>query len=326
MARRKMTASIELVLFAVLAPMPAAAGAPDWVLALRQVPLPAHSPGTNAVCLLHTGRTIVAESGEIKSQYRMAYRILTREGTNLAWHRSAFDSETKISNLKAWNIKSDGALHEAGTKDAVETQFSAGSGVLFEDTKILLLLIPQVEVGSIIAFEYERRHRPYVLQDIWYFQESYPVVRSRFELELPKGWEYTHRILNHAAFEPQAAGNVWVWELTNLPAIPEEEGMPPGASVAATLGVSYFPSGDAASKIRGRPFATWDDVARWASELMETRLSPSAPMAETARQLTTPQAVGEFVQKQVRYVAVEIGIGGYQPHYAHEIFANRYGD
>jgi hypothetical protein len=32
------------------------------------------------------------------------------------------------------------------------------------------------------------------------------------------------------------------------------------------------------------------------------------------------------VQQQVRYVAVEIGIGGYQPHAAADVFSNRYGD
>src|SRR5258708_36941278 len=31
-------------------------------------------------------------------------------------------------------------------------------------------------------------------------------------------------------------------------------------------------------------------------------------------------------QHDVRYVAIEIGIGGYQPHYAGDILANRYGD
>src|SRR5437899_895658 len=38
------------------------------------------------------------------------------------------------------------------------------------------------------------------------------------------------------------------------------------------------------------------------------------------------RALAAFVQKDIRYVAIEIGIGGYQPHSAQDIFANRYGD
>jgi len=325
MTHRKTGSWIAILLLATLLPLPAAAGAPDWVLGLRGVPLPASPPETKAVCLLDWGRTVITESGEIKSRFRMAYRILAREGDSLAWIRLPFDPETKISGLKAWNLKGQ-AVHEAGMKDAVEVQFSAESGVLFDDNKMLMLFIPQVDVDSIIAYEYERRHRPHILQDFWYFQQTYPVLRSRYELETPRDWEYRHRILNHPAFEPRSEGNVLIWELTNLPAIPEEEGMPSRFSLAATLAVSYFPARDDRGAVRGQPFAVWDDVAGWATQLMEPRFAPSPEISETARRLGTTQAMGEFVQKQVRYVAIEIGIGGYQPHLASETFSNRYGD
>ena len=36
--------------------------------------------------------------------------------------------------------------------------------------------------------------------------------------------------------------------------------------------------------------------------------------------------MAEFVQRQIRYFVVEMGVGGYQPHAASEIFRNRYGD
>ncbi len=38
------------------------------------------------------------------------------------------------------------------------------------------------------------------------------------------------------------------------------------------------------------------------------------------------QAIAEFTQSQIRYVAIEIAIGGYQPHAAQDIYKNRYGD
>ena len=38
------------------------------------------------------------------------------------------------------------------------------------------------------------------------------------------------------------------------------------------------------------------------------------------------QALASFVQKDIRYVAIELGIGGVQPHPAAEVFAHRYGD
>ncbi len=38
------------------------------------------------------------------------------------------------------------------------------------------------------------------------------------------------------------------------------------------------------------------------------------------------QALATYVQSHIRYVAIEIGIGGYQPHSAGDIFKHQYGD
>lgn len=38
------------------------------------------------------------------------------------------------------------------------------------------------------------------------------------------------------------------------------------------------------------------------------------------------QALASYVQQDIRYVAIELGIGGFQPHPAKEIFSHHYGD
>ena len=38
------------------------------------------------------------------------------------------------------------------------------------------------------------------------------------------------------------------------------------------------------------------------------------------------QAIAQFLQTQIRYVAIELGIGGWRPHPASDVFSNRYGD
>jgi hypothetical protein len=57
-------------------------------------------------------------------------------------------------------------------------------------------------------------------------------------------------------------------------------------------------------------------------------------MIDKVRQLTAEKsdfdskarAISEFIQSEVRYVAIEIGIGGHQPHPAPDAFRYRYGD
>ena len=313
-----------LILISLSLSVDAQGAPPKWLSALHRTPISDRPPETGAVTLLDEARTVVDKRGEVKTFYRVAYRILTSSGQSLAWVQLPFDGETRISRLKGWNLKPDGVVHEVGEKESLETQLLSGSGILFEDSKSLLLQIPQVVVGSVIAYEYERRHRPYILQDFWTFQEPHPVLHSRFTLELPSAWRFRYLISNHEDFPPQELGNNrWVWELKNLPGIPEEQGMPPMGSIAPQLSVAYFPEKTAG---RGLSFGSWEDVARWANGLIEPRTTPSAAINRAALQFETWHNVAEFVQREIRYVAIEIGIGGYQPHSADSTFQGKYGD
>jgi hypothetical protein len=79
---------------------------------------------------------------------------------------------------------------------------------------------------------------------------------------------------------------------------------------------------------------TWQSIGEWYQTLSKDRLIATPEIAAKANELAgskadfydKTEAIAEFVQKQVRYFVIEMGIGGYQPHYAGDIFRNRYGD
>ena len=79
---------------------------------------------------------------------------------------------------------------------------------------------------------------------------------------------------------------------------------------------------------------TWQGIGEWYEQLAKDRLVSTPEIDAKAKELTAgktdfydkTEAVGEFVQKQIRYFVIEMGIGGYQPHYAGEVFQHRYGD
>src|SRR5260370_8256018 len=58
----------------------------------------------------------------------------------------------------------------------------------------------------------------------------------------------------------------------------------------------------------------------------EIRQKVAALTANSATPLAKMQTLEKFVQGDIRYVAIEIGIGGWQPAPAPEIFTHRYGD
>jgi hypothetical protein len=77
------------------------AGVPDWLRAVARAPLPAFPPETKAVMLLDEHTTTVKDSGDIETQYRHAYKILRPEGREYGLVGVYFDSETRLTYLKA---------------------------------------------------------------------------------------------------------------------------------------------------------------------------------------------------------------------------------
>ena len=320
-------------LLAILALFPAGralASTPDWMRAAGNQALPSYPDDTEAVVLLDEQVTSVKDTGEIDTVYRRVYKILRTEGREFGTVHVYFDSETRLAFLKGWSLTDDAKEYEVKEKDAVET--TPFGGALFQDTHLKILVIPAAEPGSLVGYEFQQRGRPAILQDSWSFQHTIPVRRSRFVLQLPAGWEFTSRWLHYASAEPQSGGsNRWVWELENIPGIEHESSMPAWLAMAGRLGVTYFPSGPAR---QGANQKSWDDVGRWYTGVTADRRKASPEIRQKALALSEKaatwldkvRALASFVQSDIRYVAVEIGVGGFQPHAAAEVFTNRYGD
>jgi hypothetical protein len=72
----------------------------------------------------------------------------------------------------------------------------------------------------------------------------------------------------------------------------------------------------------------------WEEKLEEHRSDPTPEIAAKAKELTSGapdfytklSRITDYIQKNIRYFVVERGIGGWQAHYASEIFRNGYGD
>jgi len=107
--------------------------------------------------------------------------------------------------------------------------------------------------------------------------------------------------------------------------------MPPWQAVAGMLALTFFPT---RPDLAGKSHATWESVAVWYGGLTAGRRQASPEIKQKVAELTanakTTQdkiaALAAFVQREIRYVAIEIGIGGFQPHPAQDVFTNRYGD
>jgi len=333
-AARAFLPAAVLAICTLAASQPASCGdAPQWMHALVNVPVPSHDEKTDAVLLYSEDTLIVQGNGKIKNTKRRVYKILRPGGKRFGTVRADFDSETKINSIHGWCIPAQGKDYEIKDKDAIETAlFGVQDGELMSDLKTKLLTIPAADLGNIVGYEIDQEVRPYVLQDVWEFQEvNVPVREARYTLQLPPGWEYKAAWLNHAPVTPTSGGaNQWQWVLSDVGAIKPEYNMPPRAGVVGQMIVSLLPQGGG----QNRGFVDWNDMGRWEDRLAQGRRDASAEIKQKVAALTGSsstnlakmRALAQFVQKEIRYVAIQLGIGGWQPHPAAEIFVHHYGD
>lgn len=318
---------------AAAAALPARADAPQWMHALVNAPVPAHDEKTDAVVLYSETTIQVQSADKIRTTVRVAYKILRPDGSEHGFVAVSFNPNRKVTNLRGWSIPAQGKDYEVKEKDAVEIALpKISNSELVSDVRDKVIRIPAADPGNLVGYEYETEESPLVLQEAWAFQDNHPVKDAKFTLILPPGWEYKAWWRNHETVEPVSAGaNQWQWTLSDIKGLRSESRMPPWPGVAGFMLVNFYPAGSNGIE---RSFRDWPQMGVWYASLTRGRRDTTPEIKQKVASLTanaaTPfekmRAIAEFMQKDIRYVAISLGIGGFQPHSAAETFQHRYGD
>ena len=314
-------------------PVPATVKPPPWLANEAARPVPSLPAETEAIILLDEQSTVVSLKGVMTRTCCRATRILRPGGVESARRLMLVDTyNTKVKSVTGWVINPAGSTREVTMKQVISS--SVVPDTLYMDAKVLLLVVPEVDVGSVVGFESVEEMTPEVLEDSFAFQWEFPVVRSHYTLVVPPRWEPEFSWVNWAPLEPNrhtTPPGALSFVILDVPGIADEPYMPKERVLAAHLLVRVKPP-DVNPNVRS--FSGWADMGAWYEGLSGPRREPDASVTQKARDLTAAspdtlskiRALAEFSQREIRYVSIQIGIGGFQPHPAPSILANRYGD
>jgi hypothetical protein len=263
---------------------------------------------------------------------RYVVKILRPQGREDAYPVVYFDKDSKVLSMHVWSIDAAGKEYAMKDNEILEIGHPGEGGELYDDEKAKVANPPGRDPGGVIAYEYERRERPYVAETNWFFQDDTPRIHQNFTLVLPPGYSYSTTWANHDPVQGVDKENhQYRWEMNNESAIDLEEVplRPSELALAARMTIHYAGPG-LAEPAEG----TWQGIGQWYDGLAHDREATTPEIAAKAAELTAgktdfydkAEAIAVFMQKNIRYWVVEMGIGGYQPHPASEIFKGRYGD
>ena len=296
---------------------------------------PAHLPGQEqypddgAVCLLDEARMEIAggpELGFSTFEHHRIVKVLNGRGLKYANVVIPYSGQSSVDHLQARSISPGGTIVLLDPKNIFDVSLYPNF-VFFSDQRGKIFTMPAVEDGSVIEYEYRVDIQNRTLWHSWDFQQEVPTLISRFTLVGPSEWEVIFRcygtdVRPTVAKAPPGFKSAYHWERRNIRPRKAEIGMPPHAEVTERLAIA--PVG----------FRTWKDVSEWYRQISDPKLKAGPAVKELARTLSIHASddeeklrrIYEWVRDRVRYLAVEIGVGGFQPHAAEEICKDRYGD
>jgi transglutaminase-like putative cysteine protease len=328
--KKAINSSVFLLALSLLGfcPTASATDIPEWLRNLSRQPAKSYADDVNAVILLEDQVTIVKDNGDLVRRGRRAVRILRPEGRDrFAFYAVEYNGDSKVNYLRGWSITSKGQEYE--TKSGDVSEHSISTYEVYSDAKVKALRVPGADVGTVVGFEYEQQERPYIFQDSWMFQQSEPVEQSHYELRLAAGWRFKSDWMNHKEEKPSEENGAIQWRLADIPRIEDEPHRPPARGIAGGVVFTFFND-----KNPSKSYRNWSELGTWFTQLSSTVRDASPALSLKVQELAPPslptiqriKALASFAQHDVRYVAVEVGIGGYRPHTATDIFTHRYGD
>jgi len=304
--------------------------APQWALDAAKTPTPASAKDAAAVVLYDEYTIEVDGQNQAVEREHLAVRILEPEGRDYGHCMAEYDTDEKLDYFRSWTIEPDGRQLQA-----METDFrdmgDSGDVDMQSTEKFRTVNPPGDDPGSVVVCEIEGHLRPYMSSEEWQIQLPIPVVDESLELDLPPGGHFADSWSRYAPVKPQETGPDQLrWELKDVPALDLENlyGTPPWEALAARVSIKW---GDSA--VNGAA-NQWREIGEWMDQLEAHRPDPTPEITAEAQQLTAGapdlyaklSRITEYIQNNIRYFIVIRGIGGFQAHYAADIFRNRYGD
>ncbi len=319
----------------LLCPVPGAARdkpqpAPQWAVDAAKTPTPSTAGDAPAVVLFDEYLITVDEQNHAVEREREAVRILKPQGRGYTHCSIGYDVDEKLNYFRSWTITKDGRQLQAMESDFTDRGAYEAPVLQFTE-RIRTVNPPASDPGSVVVCETEEQLRPYMHEEEWSIQASIPFVFEALELALPPGGHYAESWRKFPPVKPaEVASNHLRWEIKDMPALDLENirATPAWGALAARMSVKW---GDAAVK---GPENQWRTIGLWQEQLEEHRPDPTPEITAKALELaagapdlyTKLSRITDYIQKNVRYFIVSRGIGGWQAHYAADIFRNRYGD
>lgn len=278
------------------------------------------SPGGAATWLERSLSFDIGATGDVVQRTHL--RLLLEEPADIEdWSAYSvyLDDHRALDTFEASIVGTDGKREKVRKKKQDRVEYSGGS-TTYGSAYYHVVELEGLEVGTVLEIDHTVTEKPYYPSDYVALSTDEPIAELEIEIKgAPLRWRLDGPAEGYDVTEVEDG------LVLRGQGIEQPEPSPLAASASARRPVLRFAWGGGGD---------WESVGRWYRDLLGDLPRSSPVVASLATELsaaaTTPrqrlEAYLAHLRRKVRYVAVEVGIGGYRPSSPAEVVERRWGD
>lgn len=284
----------------------------------------------NATILNHQINYVVQADGRYTKEEIAEVRINTDQGVKERGqlHMPYSTTLQEIKIIKAYSITPDGRRMEVKPEEIREQQSPVSAEApMFDDQKVKVVIFPAVAIGARLGIHTQKIQKTPLFKGFFYdLEAAWPnseFKSFKISIQAPRSMklQVLANQMNGGEISPSGSEQqVWQWSQENIPAVAQE--------MAATSPHERIPH------VAMTNFANYNDAAKAYLERAQAKSAVTPGIQKLADEIThgvtdrrqQAQALYQWVNHNIRYVAIFLGFGGVVPHEAQAIADARYGD
>lgn len=286
-------------------------------------------PKVNAFILLFDEQRIINANGALTSRKHVMVKILTEGGKAAGEVTIPFNGyfeKFKINIARV--IQPNGGIKNVA-KGAIREESPFADLPFFSDFKVKKIIFPDVQVGSVIEYEIEiAENNKFVpgYSFVFTIPVDWIVWRARFSVDVPNSLAVKYKVEKFLKESPLIIvankSKRYTWQTDYIYVKGgDEPGTPNYMKIGPYIAFSTIDS--------------WQKINDWGLSLVQNQFNPDSAIEQQVDELVKGRKQDKleliaplfnFVSKNIRYAAIELGEASFKPYSATEVFQNSYGD
>lgn len=290
----------------------------------------------NSVIVEQITEIDVTKNDRMLTTFRQVITVLNKKGDKEVIDYVAYDDDVKIKNLEATIYDASGErIKRCRKSDFVDRSIFDGVSI-YNDNRLLVMGYTPASYPYTSVIEYTTESRTTAFIPPWEPIDSYYVTTLKDEYILKYNPENKPRMksqhLNEFNVEISEGPSEIKYTATNLEAIRYEEHslsldkFTPNVKFALN---EFYLKGVSATAKNWKEFGNWmqNKLLHDVSELPVSAVEQAKALtANETTNIGKAKKIYDYLQSKVRYISVQVGIGGWKPMLAEDVDKLAYGD